>query len=69
MVSVITRHSAACGNGFHRCALGYHADVTIPLQHLTTYVSGNRHDDGVCRTAFRKGRDSAVPEIVEPETG
>jgi len=69
MVCVITRHSAACGNGFHRCALGFHADVAIPLQHLATDVSGNRHDDGVCRASSRKGRDSAVPEIVEPETG
>jgi hypothetical protein len=49
MVCVITRHSGACGNGFHRCALGFHADVAVPFQHLAADVSRNRHDGGVCR--------------------
>jgi hypothetical protein len=44
MVCVITRRSGACREGFHSCALGFHADVTVPLQHSTAHVTGNRHD-------------------------
>jgi hypothetical protein len=44
MVCVITRHFAAIGKGFHRCALGFHPDVAVPFQHLAADVSGNRHD-------------------------
>ena len=44
MVCVITRHFAANGKGFHCRALGFHADVGVPLQHLAADVSGNRHD-------------------------
>jgi hypothetical protein len=42
-VCVITRHFAAIGKGFHRCALGFHADVAVPFQHLAAGLSGNRH--------------------------
>jgi hypothetical protein len=68
MVCVITCLSGACGKGFHRRAFGFHADVAVPFQHLAADVSGERHDGGVRCTAFRKGRDRAVPQIVEPET-
>jgi hypothetical protein len=44
MVCVITHHSAAIGEGFHRCALGFHPHMRIAFQHLPTDVSGNRHD-------------------------
>jgi hypothetical protein len=40
-VCVIPRRFSAFGKGFHRCAPGFHADVTIPLQHLAADVSGN----------------------------
>src|SRR5215470_17150084 len=30
---VVTRPFGACGQGFHRLALGFHSDVTISLQH------------------------------------
>jgi hypothetical protein len=33
-VCFITRRSGACGKGFYRCALGFHADVARPFQHL-----------------------------------
>ena len=52
MVCVITRHFAAIGKGFHRCSLGFHADVAVPFQHLATDVPCNRHDGGVCRTTL-----------------
>ena len=61
MVCVITRHFAAIGKGFHRCALGFHADVAVPLQHLSADVSGYRHDGRVCRPALCKRGDRAVP--------
>ena len=67
MVCVITPHFAAIGEAFHRCALGFHADVTVPLQHLAADVPCNRHDGRVCRPAFCQRRDRAVPKIVEPE--
>ena len=41
MVCVITRHSSAFGKGFHRSALGFHPNVTVPLQHPAADVSGN----------------------------
>jgi hypothetical protein len=42
VVCVITCHFAAFGECFHRCALGFHADLAVPLQHLAADVSGNR---------------------------
>ena len=44
MVCVITRRSSAHRKGFHRCPLRFHPHVTVPLQHSTADVSGNRHD-------------------------
>jgi hypothetical protein len=43
MVCVITDHFAAFGKGFHGSALGFHADVAVPFQHLGADVSGYRH--------------------------
>jgi hypothetical protein len=42
VVCVITCHFAAFGECFHRCALGFHADLAVPLQRLAADVSGNR---------------------------
>jgi hypothetical protein len=44
MVYVITRRFGAQRKGFHRCALRFHADVAVPLQHSTAHVTGNRHN-------------------------
>jgi hypothetical protein len=44
VVCVVTPRSSAHSKGFHRVALGFHADVTVPLQHSTAHVTGNRHD-------------------------
>ena len=44
MTCVITLDSAAIGEGFHRCALSFHADMGVPLQHPAADVSRNRHD-------------------------
>jgi len=44
MVCVITRRFGAHSKGFHRCSLRFHPHVTVPFQHATAHVSGNRHD-------------------------
>ncbi len=44
MVCVITPHFATVREGFHRCALRFHADVRVPFEHPAADVSGNRHD-------------------------
>ena len=41
---VITRHFSALGEDFEGLALGFHPDVTVPLQHPAADVSGNCHD-------------------------
>ena len=68
MVCVITRRFGACGKGFHRVALRFHANVAVPLQHPSADVTRNCHDGRIRCAALRKLGDSAVPEIVEPET-
>jgi len=44
MVCVITRCFGTHRKGFHRVPLCFHANVTVPLQHATAHVTGNRHD-------------------------
>src|ERR1022692_5102578 len=68
MVCVITCRFGACGKGFHRVALRFHPNVTLPLQHPSADVPRNRHDGRIRCATLRKLGDSAVPEIVEPET-
>jgi hypothetical protein len=68
-VCVITRHSAACGEGFHCCALRFHTDVGVPLQHTAADVAGDGHDGRVRRSALCKLSNGAVPQVMEPKAG
>jgi hypothetical protein len=69
VLCVVTRRFGACSKGFHRFALGFHPHVTVPLQHATADVARDRHDRRIRCAALRKLSDSAMPKIVEPETG
>jgi hypothetical protein len=68
-VCVITGRFGADSKGFHRCPLGFHPYVTVPFQHATADVSGNRHDRRIGCPALGKLGNCAVPKVVEPETG
>jgi hypothetical protein len=69
MVCVITRHFAAIGKGFHRCALGFHADVAVPLQHprLTCPAIAMMVESAAPLSA--SDVIAQCRQIVEPEAG
>ena len=68
MVCVITRRFGACSKRFHRIALRFHPNVAVSLQHPSADVTRNCHDGRIGCATLRKLGDSAVPEIVKPET-
>ena len=68
VVCDVTRQSCACRKRFHGRALGFHADMAIPLQHASADVPGNGHDGRIGCSALGKLGNGAVSEVMETES-
>ena len=52
MVCVITPHFAACCEGFHRCALRFHADVRVPKPRTALSTTHWETETSICSTRW-----------------